>query len=92
MGHALAHDLRLAVYDKVQRLPFSFHDRTHSGDLITVGMLDLEGVRMYFSTALVRTVLLALLIGIGAWLLLSTDVCSACWRCPSCRSRRGGRR
>ncbi|SHI30615.1 ABC transporter ATP-binding protein [Wenxinia saemankumensis] len=72
VGHALAHDLRLAVYDKIQRLPFSFHDRTHSGDLITVGMLDLEGVRMYFSTALVRTVLLTLLLGIGAYLLIST--------------------
>lgn len=74
VGHALARDLRNAVYEKIQRLPFSFHDRTHSGDLITVGMLDLEGVRMYFSTALVRTVLLTLLIGIGAWLLLSTDL------------------
>ncbi len=74
VGHALAQDLRNAIYDKVQRLPFSFHDRTHSGDLITVGMLDLEGVRMYFSTALVRTLLLALLIGLGAWLLLSTDL------------------
>lgn len=74
VGHALARDLRNAVYKKIQCLPFSFHDRTHSGDLITVGMLDLEGVRMYFSTALVRTVLLTLLIGIGAWLLLSTDL------------------
>ncbi|WP_256373021.1 ABC transporter ATP-binding protein [Pseudoruegeria sp. HB172150] len=73
VGHALARDLRGAIYDKIQRLPFSFHDRTHSGDLITVGMLDLEGVRMYFSTALVRTVLLALLIGFGAWQLISTD-------------------
>ncbi|MGI9378241.1 MAG: ABC transporter transmembrane domain-containing protein, partial [Methyloligellaceae bacterium] len=51
VGHALARDLRNAIYDKILRLPFSFHDRTHSGDLITVGMLDLEGVRMYFSTA-----------------------------------------
>ena len=74
VGHALARDLRNAIYDKILRLPFSFHDRTHSGDLITVGMLDLEGVRMYFSTALVRTVLLTLLIGIGAWLLFSTDL------------------
>lgn len=74
VGHALAQDLRNAIYDKIQRLPFSFHDRTHSGDLITVGMLDLEGVRMYFSTALVRTLLLTLLIGIGAWMLLSTDL------------------
>lgn len=74
VGHALARDMRNAIYDKILRLPFSFHDRTHSGDLITVGMLDLEGVRMYFSTALVRTVLLTLLIGIGAWLLFSTDL------------------
>lgn len=73
VGHALAMDLRNSIYDKVQRLPFSFHDRTHSGDLITVGILDLEGVRMYFSTGLVRTVLLVLLIGLGAFLLLSLD-------------------
>jgi len=74
VGHALARDIRNAVYGKIQSLPFSFHDRAHSGDLITVGMLDLEGVRMFFSTALVRTVLLGLLIGLGATLLLSTNL------------------
>ncbi len=74
VGHSLARDIRNTVYEKIQSLPFSFHDRTHSGDLITVGMLDLEGVRMYFSTALVRSVLLGLLIGIGATLLLSTNL------------------
>lgn len=74
VGHAMAQDLRNAIYDKIQRLPYTFHDRTHSGDMITVGMLDLEGVRMYFSTALVRTILLVLLIGLGAFLLLTTDV------------------
>ncbi len=73
VGHSLARDIRNTVYKKIQSLPFSFHDRTHSGDLITVGMLDLEGVRMYFTTALVRSVLLGLLIGIGATLLLSTN-------------------
>ncbi len=73
VGHALAQDLRNQIYAKIQRLPFSFHDRTHSGDLITVGMLDLEGVRMYFSTALVRTLLLSLLIGIGAFMLIRAD-------------------
>ncbi len=74
VGHSLARDIRNAVYGKIQSLPFSFHDRTHSGDLITVGMLDLEGVRMFFSTALVRTVLLGLLIGLGATLLLSANL------------------
>jgi len=57
-----------------QQLSFSFHDGIHSGDLITIGLLDLEGVRMYFSTALVRMILLTILIGIGAYMLLSTDV------------------
>ncbi|WP_072345936.1 ABC transporter ATP-binding protein [Devosia enhydra] len=74
VGHHTGHELRLAVYEKIQRLPFSFHDKVHSGDLITVGMLDLEGVRVFFSTALLRVVLLGMLIGLGAYLLISTDL------------------
>lgn len=74
VGHHMGYELRLACYEKIQRLSFSFHDSVHSGDLITVGLLDLEGVRMYFSTALVRMILLTMLIGIGAYMLLSTDV------------------
>jgi len=74
VGHHIGYELRLACYEKIQRLSFSFHDQVHSGDLITIGMLDLEGVRMFFSTALVRVVLLGILIGVGAYLLLSTDL------------------
>ncbi len=74
VGHHMGYRLRLACYEKIQRLSFSFHDSMHSGDLITVGLLDLEGVRMYFSTALVRVFLLSMLIGIGAYLLISTDL------------------
>ncbi|RRH94499.1 ABC transporter ATP-binding protein [Mesorhizobium tamadayense] len=73
VGHQVAYELRLACYDKIQRLSFSFHDRVHSGDLITLGMLDLDGVRMYFSTALVRVLQLTMLIGIGAYMMISTD-------------------
>ena len=73
IGHRVAYDLRLAFYGQLQRLSFSFHDAVHSGELITRGMLDLEGVRMFFSTGLLRVVLLTVLIGFGAGLLLSTD-------------------
>lgn len=73
VGHHTGYELRLAVYEKIQRLPFSFHDKVHSGDLITVGMLDLEGVRVFFSTGLLRVILLGMLIGLGAYLLISTD-------------------
>lgn len=73
VGHHLAREMRQLVYEKIQRLPFTFHDRVHSGDLITVGMLDLEGVRMYFSTALIRLLHLLMMIGIGAYLMISAD-------------------
>lgn len=73
VGHHVGYELRLAFYDKVQRLPYSYHDRVHSGDLITLGLLDLDGVRMFFSTGFIRTILLTVLIGVGAYMLLTTD-------------------
>ena len=40
VGHHAAYELRLACYEKLQQLSFSFHDRVHSGDLITLGIVD----------------------------------------------------
>lgn len=74
VGHHVGYELRLAFYDKVQRLPYGYHDKVHSGDLITLGLLDLDGLRMFFSTGLIRVVLLSILIGAGAYLLLTTDL------------------
>ena len=74
VGHHTGYELRLAFYEKIQRLSFSFHDKVHTGDLITLGLLDLDGVRMFFSTGLVRMILLGVLIGVGAYLLISTDI------------------
>ncbi len=74
IGHAMAYRLRLAFYDKLQRLNFSFHDRMHTGELITRGMLDLEGVRSFANTGPLRLLQMAALIGAGAVLLLSIDV------------------
>ncbi len=74
VGHHTAYELRLAVYDKIQRLSFSYHDKVHTGDLITVGMLDLEGVRMFFATGVLRVILLGILIGVGAAMLISMDL------------------
>ncbi|MGH8635623.1 MAG: ABC transporter transmembrane domain-containing protein, partial [Burkholderiales bacterium] len=56
LGHRIGYELRLAYFDKLQRLSFSYHDRVHSGDLITRGMLDIEGVRRFLENAVFRTV------------------------------------
>jgi len=74
VGHHTGFRLRLAYYDKIQHLSFGFHDSIHSGDLITLGLLDLEGARMFFQTAVIRLLLLLILIGFGGWWLLSIDL------------------
>lgn len=74
VGHTLRYELRLACYEKLQRLSFSYHDRVHTGDLITLGILDIDAVRSFFNTGVVRFFLLSVLIGFGAYLLISTDI------------------
>ena len=73
VGHLIASDLRLAYYARLQRLSFSYHDRVHTGELITRGILDIEGVRMWVSTGLLRGVLLCILLFGGAWMLFTVD-------------------
>lgn len=73
LGHHLSYRLRLAFYQKLQNLNFSFHDSVHTGELITRGMLDLEGVRSFMNTGPLRVLLLGVLIGFGAYHLLTTD-------------------
>jgi len=73
VGHHSGYRLRLQFYDKIQHLSFGFHDSVHSGDLITLGLLDIEGARMFFSTGLIRFVLLVILIGIGGYGLIVID-------------------
>ena len=73
LGHHLAYRLRLAFYDRLQHLNFSFHDRVHTGELITRGMLDLEGIRSFMNMGPLRVLLFSVLIGVGAYVLLSTD-------------------
>ena len=74
LGHTIGYELRLAYFEKLQRLSFSFHDRVHSGDLVTRGMLDVEGVRRFVENAMYRTVALVVLVGYGGYQLLRSDL------------------
>ncbi len=74
IGQAIAYRLRLRYYVALQRLSYSFHDRVHTGDLMTRGMLDIEGVRYFINQAVLRIIYLGVLLGAGAYLLMRTDV------------------
>ena len=73
VGQKIAYDLRMQYYAQLQRLSFGFHDRVHTGELITRGMLDIEGIRMVINAGILRLVLIAILVGVGATLLLRTE-------------------
>ena len=73
IGQCVGRDLRLAFFEKLQRLGFGYHDHVHSGDLITRGMLDLEGVRGFLENGLQRLISLSLLLVIGCTMLFTLD-------------------
>ena len=78
VGQLIGYAMRLGLYAKVQSLSFSYHDRIHTGDLMTRGILDVEGVKLWVSTGLFRAMLLVILVGGGAWLLMSIDWVLGC--------------
>lgn len=74
VGQRIAYDLRMAYYAQLQRLSFGFHDHMHTGELITRGMLDIEGLRMLINAGVLRLMLFVMLFGVGATLLLSQEM------------------
>jgi len=74
VSQRVGYDLRLKFFQQLQRLSFGFHDRIHSGDLITRGMLDLEGARVFIQGGLMPVLSLAMLLGFASWMMLSTDL------------------
>ncbi len=74
VSQKVGYDLRLQFFQQLQRLSFGFHDTIHSGDLITRGMLDLEGARVFIQGGLMPILTLVLLLGFAAWQMLSIDL------------------
>lgn len=73
IAQKVAYDLRMRFYERLQRMSFKYHDRAHVGDLMTLGILDIEFVRQFYPGGAFRTVFIVLLVLIGAVVLLTTD-------------------
>ena len=74
MGQTVAFNLRKQYFDKLQRLSFKYHDTVHTGDLITKGIIDIEGCRMFINTGILRVIFLSIFISTGAILVLNIDL------------------
>jgi ATP-binding cassette subfamily B protein len=73
VSQSVAYGYRLDFFRQLQRLSFGFHDKIHSGDLITRGMLDLEGARSFIQNGALIALTMILLVGIAAWRMVVTD-------------------
>lgn len=67
MSMTMVFYIRQAVYDKLQRVGFGFHDAISSGQLINRALSDLQNVRSFVQTAVLVTldIVLAVLINIA---------------------------
>jgi ATP-binding cassette subfamily B protein len=63
LSMTMVYYLREAVYDKIQRVGFAFHDRVSTGQLINRALTDLQNVRAFIQTALLVTMEIALITG-----------------------------
>ena len=77
VSQKVAYDLRLAFFQQLQRLSFGFHDRIHSGDLITRGMLDLEGTRAFIQGGMMQSLTLVMLLSVASFMMFATNATMA---------------
>jgi ABC-type multidrug transport system fused ATPase/permease subunit len=54
ISQRVAYDLRNAFYNRVQNQSFSFHDRHHTGNLMSRAVTDVENVRFFIFMGLLR--------------------------------------
>ena len=71
LSQRVSNRLRMLYFDKLQLLSFSFHDRVHTGQLMSRGLSDIEGVRMFVQTGLVQIVrVLVVLVAAGVFMAM----------------------
>ena len=73
LSQAVAYDLRNAIYDRLQRLSYAYHDRQQTGQLMSRATADVEAVRMFVFQGTLRTVFVLALFVISCYLLWTLD-------------------
>ena len=77
MGESLAqhvvYDLRNRYYDHIQNLSFGFHDKNHTGNLMSRAIPDVEAIRMFCIGGVVRVPYFLILFLATAVILLLRD-------------------
>ncbi|MGM0401849.1 MAG: ABC transporter ATP-binding protein [Chloroflexota bacterium] len=70
-AQGVAYDMRNVLYAKIQSLSFSYHDRTHTGQLLTRATSDVDRVRGFVGNGVVRFLTAVLMMGGSLFLLFN---------------------
>jgi ATP-binding cassette subfamily B protein len=65
--------IRNALYERIQRLSFAFHDRSQTGQLMSRGTVDIEVIRMFFALGLLGLLQVLLMVSAVSYILLAMD-------------------
>ena len=60
LSQKVSYVLRNRFYDKLQHMSFAYHDREHTGDLMSKATADVEAIRRYVNIGMVRSLEAAL--------------------------------
>ena len=74
VSQRVAYRIRNMLYDKLQHLSFAFHDREHTGNLMSKSTVDVEMTRMFVSMGLIRAGQIVLFTAGSATMMLLTDL------------------
>ncbi len=65
-----SYNIRNALYDRLQRLSFAYHDQSQTGQLMSRATVDVEAVRMFFGMGLLGMVqIVVMVVGISCLIL-----------------------
>ena len=68
-----SYDIRNAIYDRLQRLSFAYHDQAQTGQLMSRATVDVEAIRMFFGNGMLGIINLVIMVGAVACILLLMD-------------------
>ncbi len=69
----VSYDLRNKMYDHLQHLSFGFHDRNHTGNVMSRAITDVENIRMFVNMGIVRTPYFLILFVVVSIILVRMD-------------------
>jgi ATP-binding cassette subfamily B protein len=73
VSQKVSYNIRNALYDRLQRLSFQFHDQNQTGQLMSRATVDVEATRMFFSMGLLGIIQILLMFFGVSFMILSIN-------------------